>query len=207
MEQWSWGSSTQSLPLANSTGSHVNNSGRCRRVDYQLWVLIYGRIRCARQSSNSISGHNVVQASIQWQIQTARKQIMVMRYKTLRTNQCASSSRHVPPSSHQDAHSKSCSKLETSESCLWWRQWWYIDDQKGFREWYQESVLVSRGHLRNLWGQGPMLLRSRQGMHEVRILVREEAKKAETLPLNDKGWPAHFGGQGTVNEGASVQDS
>jgi hypothetical protein len=108
--------------LCNSTGSHVNNSGRCGRVDYQLWVLIYGRIRCARQSSNSISGHNVVQASIQWQIQTARKQIMVMRYKTLRTNQCASSSRHVPPSSHQDAHSKSCSKLETSESCLRRRQ-------------------------------------------------------------------------------------
>ena len=52
-----------------------------------------------------------------------------------------------------------------------------------------------------------MLLRSRQGMHEVRILVQEVVKKAETLPLNDKGWPAHFGEQGTVNEGASAQDS
>jgi len=46
-----------------------------------------------------------------------------------------------------------------------------------------------------------MLLRSRQGMHKVRILVQEVAKKAETLPLNNKGWLAHFSEQGKVNEG------
>ena len=41
-------------------------------------------------------------------------------------------------------------------------------------------------------------------MHKVQSLVQEVEKKAETLPLSDKGWLAHFGEWGKVNEGASV---